>query len=64
MTKEEKEQLKEVVKSGYDAAIEDCFDGVALYTQGFIDGIMYQKHGTIPKGKWQALLDKIDEKIN
>lgn len=64
MDNEQKERLKKAIKSGYNACLDSCFDNISIYTQGFIDGIAYQKDNIIPKSKLQILLEQIEENGN
>lgn len=41
-------KLYDIIAQGYSAALTHAFSGAALYAQGFIDGMKYQKDGTIP----------------
>lgn len=54
-----KEELIRIIHQGYSAALDDCFDNRTIYARGFLDGMKFQKDGTIPKG----ILDKMLEKI-
>ena len=44
-----KEELIRIIHEGYCAALDSCFDNKSLYAQAFLDGMMFQKDGTIPK---------------
>ena len=53
-----KEELIKIIHKGYDAALDNCFDSKALYAKGFLDGMKFQKDGTIPKGNLNKALEK------
>ena len=54
-----KEELIKIIHKGYDAALDSCFDSKILYARGFLDGMKFQKDGTIPKGNLDKILEKI-----
>jgi len=56
------EELFEIVAKGYEAALSSCFDGGALYARGFVDGMAFQKDGTIPMSKLDRILKEIEDK--
>lgn len=43
------EDVKKAMAAGYDKAISECKYGASLYIAGFLDGMNYQKDGTIPE---------------
>ena len=54
-----KEELIRIIHKGYCAALDSCFDSKTLYAKGFLDGMKFQKDGTIPKGNLDKILEKI-----
>lgn len=53
-------ELARIIYKGYFAALDSCFDNKTLYAKGFIDGIKFQKDGTIPKSKFDRILEEIE----
>ena len=47
-----KEELIKIIHKGYSVALDSCFDNKTLYAKGFLDGMKFQKNGTIPKSKF------------
>lgn len=43
------EELKKAIEAEYNKAISECKFGASLYITGFLDGMNYQKDGTIPE---------------
>ena len=43
------EELKKAIEAGYNKAISECKFDASLYIAGFMDGMRYQKDGTIPE---------------
>lgn len=43
------DELKKAMEAGYNKAISECKFGASLYITGFLDGMNYQKDGTIPE---------------
>lgn len=54
-----KEELIKIMHKGYSAALDGCFNGKTLYAKGFLDGMKYQKDGTIPKSNIDKMLENI-----
>lgn len=54
-----KEELIRIIHKGYNAALDSCFDNKTLYVRGFLDGMKFQKDGTIPKDNLDKILEKI-----
>ena len=54
------EDLIKIMHSGYVASLDHCFDGASLYSQGFIDGMKFQKDGTIPMSNLDRALKSIE----
>ena len=59
MTTINKEELIRIIHKGYCAALDSCFGDKALYAKGFLDGMKFQKDGTIPKSNLDKILEKI-----
>ena len=57
-----REELMAVIKSGYEKALEDFKVDAGLYIAGFLDGMMYQKDGTIPESRLAKALREAKEK--
>lgn len=57
------EELNEVLKQGYTAALDSAFSLHDMYATGFIHGMKYQEDGTIPKSKWIKLIEEIEKEI-
>ena len=55
-----KEELIRIMHKGYCAALDSCFSDKALYAKGFLDGMKFQKDGTIPKDNFDKILEKIE----
>ena len=53
-----KEELIKIMHKGYSVALDNCFDSGTLYARGFLDGMKFQKDGTIPKGNLDKILEK------
>lgn len=53
-----KEELIRILHKGYCAALDNCFDNKTIYAQGFLDGMKFQKDGTIPKSNFDKALEK------
>lgn len=58
-----KEDLIKIIYEGYWAALDSCFDNKSLYTRGFLDGMMFQKDGTIPKSNFDKILEKFENEL-
>jgi hypothetical protein len=58
-----KEELIRIIYEGYGAALDGCFDNKSLYAQGFLDGMMFQKDGTIPKSNFDKMLEKFENEL-
>ena len=56
-----KEELVRIIYKGYCAALDSCFDSKSLYTKGFIDGMKFQKDGTVPKSNFDKILEKFEK---
>ena len=54
-----KEELIKVIHKGYNAALDSCSNTKTLYAQGFLDGMKFQKDGTIPKSDFDRMLEKL-----
>ena len=54
-----KEELIRIMHKGYCAALDSCFGDKALYAKGFLDGMNFQKDGTIPKGNLDKMLENM-----
>ena len=59
----EKEKLIKIISEGYYAALDSCFDNKSIYVKGFFDGMKFQKDGTIPKNKFDIMLEKCERNI-
>ena len=55
-----KEELIRIIYKGYCAALDSCFDNKTLYIKGFIDGMKFQKDGTIPKSDFDKMLETFE----
>lgn len=55
-------ELYEIIAQGYSTALTHAFSGAALYAQGFIDGMKYQKDGTIPMSEIDKELARLKNK--
>lgn len=49
-----------IIHKGYCAALDSCFGSQALYAKGFLDGMKYQRDGTIPKSNLDKMLEKFE----
>ena len=54
-----KEELIKIMHKGYSAALDSCSDSKSLYAKGFLDGMKFQKDGTIPKSDFDKMLENI-----
>lgn len=59
-----KEELLRIINKGYWAALSSCFDNRSLYAKGFLDGMKFQKDGTIPKSDFDKMLEKFENGQN
>ena len=57
-----KVELTKVMYQGYNAAIGKGNIGASLYARGFLDGMNYQKDGTIPEDEIAKALRELKEK--
>lgn len=55
-----KEELIKIISKGYYAALDSCFDNKTLYAKGFLDGMKFQKDGTVPKSNFDKALEKFE----
>jgi len=55
-----KEELIKIIHKGYCAALDSCFDDKTIYAKGFLDGMRFQKDGTIPKSNFDKMLEKYE----
>jgi hypothetical protein len=61
MAKITEEEFLKIIHKGYCAALDSCFDSQNLYTKGFLDGMGFQKDGTIPQSKLDKILEKLEK---
>ena len=55
-----KEELIRITFKGYCAALDSCFDNKTFYAKGFLDGMKFQKDGTIPKSNLDKMLEELE----
>ena len=54
------EELTRIIYKGYHTALGSCFDNKTLYVRGFLDGIKFQKGGTILGSNFDKMLEKFE----
>ena len=59
-----REELQLIIKRGYVAALDTCFNEQQMYAIGFIDGMRFAKTGAKPKSHLNKLLNEINSKHN
>ena len=60
----QQEKLHSIVKHGYAAALDTCFNERQMYIRGFLDGMRFGKFGIKPKSHLNKSLNKINSKHN
>lgn len=57
-----KKELYDIIVQGYSTALTHAFSSGELYVQGFIDGMTYQKDGTIPMSELDKEITRLKNK--
>lgn len=53
------EELHNIIIKGYNVALSKCYDIGDMYAAGFLDGMKYQKDGTIPMSPIDEALERL-----
>lgn len=53
------EELHNVIVKGYNVALSKGYDIGDMYVAGFLDGMKYQKDGTIPMSPIEEALERL-----
>ena len=55
-------EVRRAMEAGYNKAMEDSKFGPELYVAGFVDGMLFQKDGTIPESRMEKMLREYEQK--